>query len=798
MPITKVNVQKLECIINNWKTLPWTRPISDKDLEMTKELLSKVHNGQIIFNYKKNTNPFEARQYMVGVSPQSCLREVRNTIFDDKNDYDQVNSQPTILRDLLRQKGFNCPTLEDYVEDRKEWLDEICQIFNCNYDLAKQQIPTLINGGNIVYQSQRMILLNEEMKQIHQFLWNHSDFQELRQCEEVKSIGSFMAYLLQIYERKILDSALDYMEQVKGYDVSNVIKMFDGFMMDKIFIMTETDIEELNNYITEQTGFNVKIIQKPMKDIFDLSKLMSAKPDFTKISIKLKKESPEDKLEKLILQSKSGTTQDVAMVVCHLFKGQFVSVSIKNNGWYQFVKHRWVKTDSGVGLYLHLGHTVVNQYLHFMSKYSQMASALEEGSEKDKLIDQNKALSDVVYKLKDKSFKNKVLSECLAEMYDATFESRIDSNSDLLGFENGVYDLKNGIFRDGKPEDMVSLSTENDYLTFKEEDKKIVDIYTFMSQVFPKEDLRDYVFTLLSSFVEGKNPNEKFHIWTGVGGNGKSKLLELFELAMGKYATKIPVITLTEKNKASANSATPEIARLRGVRTVSTQEPEKESKFNIGIVKDWTGGDRITCRPLYGEQFDFKPQFKMVFCCNHLPILPPEDEGIWRRISVVHFTSRFVDNPNPNNPNEFKKDVHLTEKLREWKEAFMYILLEHYKLYLTEGLREPTDVKKATDSYHKDSDSVGSFCNEMIRKSTNPNAYLRIPEIEEAFKQSEFYDSSLKKKDFKALVIKSLGIDWIAQKKINGKVIKSVFMGVEWIEQMEDENTIDESLANEV
>jgi phage/plasmid-associated DNA primase len=76
-----------------------------------------------------------------------------------------------------------------------------------------------------------------------------------------------------------------------------------------------------------------------------------------------------------------------------------------------------------------------------------------------------------------------------------------------------------------------------------------------------------------------------------------------------------------------------------GIRTVSTQEPEKGDKFNEG----WTGGDRITCRPLYGEPFYFKPQFKLVFSCSHSPQLPPDDEGIWRRISVVEFKSHRFD-----------------------------------------------------------------------------------------------------------------------------------------------------------
>ena len=79
-----------------------------------------------------------------------------------------------------------------------------------------------------------------------------------------------------------------------------------------------------------------------------------------------------------------------------------------------------------------------------------------------------------------------------------------------------------------------------------------------------------------------------------MGGNGKSKLLELFELAMGHYSVKIPVTLVTQKNKSSSNAPNPEISRLKGIRVISTQEPEEHSRFNISMMKDWTGGDRYS------------------------------------------------------------------------------------------------------------------------------------------------------------------------------------------------------------
>ena len=55
------------------------------------------------------------------------------------------------------------------------------------------------------------------------------------------------------------------------------------------------------------------------------------------------------------------------------------------------------------------------------------------------------------------------------------------------------------------------------------------------SKVFPIEEVREYTMRFLSSCLSGEIREEKFYFWTGSGGNGKSKLIELFEYCFGDY-----------------------------------------------------------------------------------------------------------------------------------------------------------------------------------------------------------------------------------------------------------------------
>ena len=46
-------------------------------------------------------------------------------------------------------------------------------------------------------------------------------------------------------------------------------------------------------------------------------------------------------------------------------------------------------------------------------------------------------------------------------------------------------------------------------------------------------------------------------------------------------------------------------------------------------VKSLTGGDTVTARYLYGEHFEFQPQFKLALVTNHLPRIDGSDEVLF-------------------------------------------------------------------------------------------------------------------------------------------------------------------------
>jgi len=446
------------------------------------------------------------------------------------------------------------------------------------------------------------------------------------------------------------------------------------------------------------------------------------------------KELMEQDLHALIISSKTETHYDIAKVVHFMFKYDYVCVNNRNNTWYEFKDHRWCMCDGAYSLRASISTDVFREYQKAIGKINlQSASPSTDSDAQQRNAELTKKLNNIALKLKQSPFKDNIIKECRELFYIEKFEEKLDSKCHLIGFENGVYDLESFEFREGRPDDYVSMSTRINYVPYDATHEAQVGINKIISTIFVKPHIREYVMKLMGSFLNGSVREEKFHIWTGCGSNGKSVIVEFFEMAFGEYCCKFPITLLTMK-RASSNAPTPEIARSKGRRFAVLQEPSEDEKMNVGLMKELTGGDKIIARQLHKDPIEFKPQFKMVLTCNHLPNVPSDDGGTWRRIRVVEFTSRFCENPNPENPNEFMMDKDLRKKMEEWQEHFMSLLIEYYKKYVVEGIKEPDEVLKCTRDYQRSNDIMMDFYEQEIEKRPgDAQAFVTVTDVFQRF-----------------------------------------------------------------
>lgn len=433
-------------------------------------------------------------------------------------------------------------------------------------------------------------------------------------------------------------------------------------------------------------------------------------------------------------KSLDGSTYFVAKALHTKFIDRFVCASIKANSWYEFRNHKWVHVHDGYSLKKEISESFVNEYLELVAGYSLKATKLS-GTDREEIQQKASRTQKIVDKLMNISFKDKIMKEAIILFFDPDFEKKLDENYDLIGFSNGVYDLVAEEFRDGRPDDYISKSTNCDYYPFNKTNPYADKMFKFFTEILPNADVRNYLLLSLATCVAGHNKEEKCRIVTGTGSNGKSLLFSLVQQALGDYYISCPITIITRKRNSS-NQASPELLRIKGTRCGCFQETDDDENLNVGILKEITGNDSFMVRGLYSDPIEIKPQVKFFLACNQLPSVKSIDGGTWRRLRVVDFNSKFVECPDKSKPNEFLIDNTLKQKMKDWAPLFASYLIHKY---ITEYkhltyLSEPAEVKCSTENYKAENDHFTEFFIKRIIYTGNKSDSVTIKNAYEDFR----------------------------------------------------------------
>lgn len=161
---------------------------------------------------------------------------------------------------------------------------------------------------------------------------------------------------------------------------------------------------------------------------------------------------------------------------------------------------------------------------------------------------------------------------------------------------------------------------------------------------------------------------------------------------------------------------------MAGARYVAAVEGDEGQRLSEALVKQMTGGDLITARFLYQEQFDFFPTHKIFFGTNHRPLIRGTDDAIWRRIKLIPFQ---VTIP------ESERDNRLPEKLRTEFPGILRWAVEGCMLWQQEELGQPPEVEDAVKEYRTEMDVLAKFLTDCC--VVNPTAKVSSASLYETY-----------------------------------------------------------------
>ena len=146
-------------------------------------------------------------------------------------------------------------------------------------------------------------------------------------------------------------------------------------------------------------------------------------------------------------------------------------------------------------------------------------------------------------------FKTNVIHECETIFYHrhSKFQKELNIRN-LLPFNNGVIDLDKLQFRDGLPEDNMSLTTRIDYIAYDITNATVLEIEKWFEQVQPDQEQRLYLQKLYGYFLTNDTSLQHVWIWTGAGQNAKSFfIVKILKPAFGNFFVSAATQLLTRK-----------------------------------------------------------------------------------------------------------------------------------------------------------------------------------------------------------------------------------------------------------
>lgn len=277
-----------------------------------------------------------------------------------------------------------------------------------------------------------------------------------------------------------------------------------------------------------------------------------------------------------------------------------------------------------------------------------------------------------------------------------------DGYRDYLNCQNGIVNLRTGELIPHDARFMMSKICLSEYDTTGKKPKAWLQ---FLDDVTNgDQELQEYIQRCVGYSITGSTREQCAYFLYGIGNNGKSTFLDTIADLLGGYSANAQPDTLM-MSKFASGGANSDIARLKSARFVTSEEPTEGVRLNEGLLKQLTGGSKITCRFLYGDEFEYTPEFKIWIATNHKPIIRGTDFGIWRRIKLIPFEVNIPPS---------KVDKNMKYKLRQEFPQILHWAVEGCLKWQREGIKEPKCVIDATKEYKAEMDLIASFVEQCL------------------------------------------------------------------------------------
>lgn len=417
--------------------------------------------------------------------------------------------------------------------------------------------------------------------------------------------------------------------------------------------------------------------------------------------------------------------------IAHIIEQDMGNTLIYQDCWWHFTGKYWEQSKYPPKKV----HHIVNVIL-----YGQLKSTIDyvrnENHEDKKSI--NSFISNLTNSLnKCKTFKfyDSVVKQLttLCRREPAIIFDNPQTNQYIVGFANGLFDLKSFKFIDDSPEYYITRHTNAALLNipslndiFPNPNNKnyslTMKVLNILKDIIDNEESFQFILCYLASSLNNIKKSPIFFIWYGNGKNGKSTIDELMQQTYGSVVAnglsyKMPAVFYTSDKETTGPDTTK--IQLKYARYVACGEINIGKKLNIAKIKETTS-NTLSCNEKYKTQELFMPTCIFTMAINDKPKFYSRDYGTQRRIYMYTFETTFIDEPKRKNEkkcnNKIYEDVLYN---KDCSDSFLEILLYYYMVYSVKynEILESIPHKKIEDqskSFYLDQDYLSKYISEEL------------------------------------------------------------------------------------
>ena len=574
-----------------------------------------------------------------------------------------------------------------------------------NYEFYEEGRFFVVTGHIVTQQYQNIIDCTETIKPLHKkYIGSHEKTTYLNKEVETNEEKFYLT------EKEVIDKALagkkggrfkvcleggfeNFFDSQSEADMSfaNDLAFWSGrdfSMMDSIFRQSALMRDKYDSK-RKNTTYGTELLNKAIHECVNIYQPKKSDDDFMLYIKSNEKEKPQ----KFFSYDDTGNAERFIDAY-----GGYVRYSYIDKCFYYYDGKSWLVDD--IGIVRTMADTVVE------NMRNEKVSTTGDEKEDEEV---QKAFQKHIKKSRGTTSKKNMLTEI--EHRVSILPSDFDKDKTFLNTQNGYLDLITGELHEHEAEKMFSRIADVEYTN-------TIDCpqwMSFVNQIFDNDtELIDYVQKAVGYSLTGSTREQSMFILFGNGRNGKSIFLEAISNIVGSYNTNMQASSIMVKQAGGANA---DIARLKGARFVTSSEPNEGLRLDEGLVKQLTGGDKVTARQLYGKDFEFNPEFKLWLATNHKPVIRGTDDGIWRRLNLIPFNVQIPDE---------KVDKQLKYKLQREYVGILNWAVEGCLKWQREGLKRPAIVEAASKEYREEMDATALFINECCETGIGKTVKAKV------------------------------------------------------------------------